>query len=423
MDLNEVFKEKKLEDLKALLPEFRGCKNYAERLAFWDRHNLHIQVTYIFDEEVRSSGKLFIELHIFNTWQELANSETLSLVPFTDAEKETFIDWGISRRKATYPRLQEYYDKKFREWTAENDIQPIQFDTKDKNGQRLSGVQMLYREELFRIQNETKYHRQFHGTVWPQNIPARIQDIENKIDGFSLSFARSLDREYLLNNEWDRVIKTETFTHCDKAYSLVHRQIHSINPTLYNSLVAAFKIGEDTRKIMIENPFWHHNTWVEIDTYIRAETDCLFRSWLADRKREYEKTGGLTFSGSAKLHGDNRVIEGNEIGNISNESPRTNLALSKLSIRLGTVGLTERENVLVHCYRGEPAIENGQPGYADYLKYYQTSNRIRYPDESPRKAKSLIKSIQKTFPYLTETQKETAENEISTINANFSDQL
>ncbi len=85
--------------------------------------------------------------------------------------------------------------------------------------------------------------------------------------------------------------------------------------------------------------------------------------------------------------------------------------------------LTRREEVLIHCYQGGPPIKCGQPGYAQYLEFGRQTDRIRYPDESERKARSLIRSIENTYPYLTEPQKRQAENEINTIKANFSDQL
>lgn len=105
------------------------------------------------------------------------------------------------------------------------------------------------------------------------------------------------------------------------------------------------------------------------------------------------------------------------------KAPTKTTAASKLNASLQTVGLNLRECVLVHCYRGAPPILRGQPGYDDYIKYGRTTDRIRYPDESKRKAKLLIKSIEKTFPFLTETQIKQAENEVNTIKDNFQNQL
>lgn len=65
----------------------------------------------------------------------------------------------------------------------------------------------------------------------------------------------------------------------------------------------------------------------------------------------------------------------------------------------------------------------GQPGYADYLAFGQTKKRIRYPDDKIKKAISLIKSIEKIYPYLTEAQKKQAEYEVITIESNFPDRL
>lgn len=86
-------------------------------------------------------------------------------------------------------------------------------------------------------------------------------------------------------------------------------------------------------------------------------------------------------------------------------------------------GLTERERVLIHCYRQQPAIVRGQQGYQDYMNYARPGDRTSYPDESTRKANSLIRSIEKILPQLTDTERKQAENEIDTIKANFRNQL
>ena len=48
--------------------------------------------------------------------------------------------------------------------------------------------------------------------------------------------------------------------------------------------------------------------------------------------------------------------------------------------------LTERERILIHCYKSLPAIERGQSGYQDYMTYARTKDRISYAGDSKRKA-------------------------------------
>lgn len=86
-------------------------------------------------------------------------------------------------------------------------------------------------------------------------------------------------------------------------------------------------------------------------------------------------------------------------------------------------GLTERELALIHCYKQLPPIKFGEPLYADYMRFARPGDRTSYPNESKRKAKSLIRSIEKIKPYLTESEKINAETEIKTLEASFSNQL
>lgn len=87
------------------------------------------------------------------------------------------------------------------------------------------------------------------------------------------------------------------------------------------------------------------------------------------------------------------------------------------------VDLTEREQILVHCYQQKPPIVRGQPGYPDYLRFARPGDRTAYPNDSVRKAKSLIRSIERILPFLTEPESQQAQKEVITIKANFHNQL
>jgi hypothetical protein len=82
--------------------------------------------------------------------------------------------------------------------------------------------------------------------------------------------------------------------------------------------------------------------------------------------------------------------------------------------------LTEREKALMHCYKEGPPIKKNQPLYDDYITFCTTRKRVSYPNESKSKARSLIKSIEKVLPHLSEAERKQAQNEIDTIRANFS---
>ncbi|GAB3949551.1 hypothetical protein GCM10028805_25980 [Spirosoma harenae] len=84
------------------------------------------------------------------------------------------------------------------------------------------------------------------------------------------------------------------------------------------------------------------------------------------------------------------------------------------------IKFTEREKALIYCYKQLPPISKGQPLYNDYITLTTPKKRIAYPNESLKKAKSLIASIEKIMPKLTDSERKQAENEINTIEAKFS---
>lgn len=77
--------------------------------------------------------------------------------------------------------------------------------------------------------------------------------------------------------------------------------------------------------------------------------------------------------------------------------------------------LTARERVLIHCYEERKPIKRGEPDYNDYITFAIPAKRLAYPGDSPSKAKSLLNSIRKILPYLSEKAAQQANNEIHTI--------
>ncbi|MFD1144551.1 hypothetical protein ACFQ4C_25715 [Larkinella insperata] len=135
-----------------------------------------------------------------------------------------------------------------------------------------------------------------------------------------------------------------------------------------------------------------------------------YREWYGKNKAETERFGEYNPYASML-----NVIESTENEILKYFPPQTDNKNSTIESQL----LTERERVLIHCYQQKPAIVRGQTGYADYMKFARPGDRIRYPNDSERKANSLIRSIEKILPYLTETEKKQAQSEIETIRANF----
>lgn len=82
-------------------------------------------------------------------------------------------------------------------------------------------------------------------------------------------------------------------------------------------------------------------------------------------------------------------------------------------------GLTAREKILIHSYEGKEPIPRKDKRYNDYLAFCTPTKRKAYPNDSPKRAKSLVKSIEKILPLLSESAKQQAENEKQTIEANF----
>ena len=82
-------------------------------------------------------------------------------------------------------------------------------------------------------------------------------------------------------------------------------------------------------------------------------------------------------------------------------------------------GLTNRERILIHCYELGRVINKGEPDYNDYVTFATPTKRKSYPNNSDSKAKSLIKSIRKIIPHLSQRAVQQANSEIDTIEANL----
>lgn len=84
-----------------------------------------------------------------------------------------------------------------------------------------------------------------------------------------------------------------------------------------------------------------------------------------------------------------------------------------------TINLTRREQVLIHCYEQGKVINKGEPDYNDYITFATPSKRAAYPNGSQSKVKSLIKSIEKILPSLTQKAAQQANNELETLKASI----
>ena len=108
------------------------------------------------------------------------------------------------------------------------------------------------------------------------------------------------------------------------------------------------------------------------------------------------------------------------------------------AIRHAVPGRTQRQYILLYCYQDLPGIQRGNMAnklaedlgftsgeslYQDFVKYATTRKRIRYTDDSIRKAEQLINDIEDIMVDLTPSQKERAEREINTIKTKFCNQL
>lgn len=82
-------------------------------------------------------------------------------------------------------------------------------------------------------------------------------------------------------------------------------------------------------------------------------------------------------------------------------------------------GLTNRERILIHCYESGRVINKGEPDYNDYITFATSTKRKSYPNNSGSKAKSLIRSIRKIIPHLSQRAVQQANSEIDTIEANL----
>lgn len=68
---------------------------------------------------------------------------------------------------------------------------------------------------------------------------------------------------------------------------------------------------------------------------------------------------------------------------------------------------------------GFTSPKSGEDFYQEYIKFCQPSGRIRYPNESKRKALGLIKDIKAILSSLNDIERQQAESEILKIETNL----
>lgn len=183
---------------------------------------------------------------------------------------------------------------------------------------------------------------------------------------------------------------------------------------------------------------YKERTPVESHLDIFNATDVIVKRWLSHTRficrkaiKEYKDELWVEVYNEAMKWCDWKIVQIDTRHGLNYISDTAQLRKIEVPVPLSTAlpqvsdepELTQRERVLIRCYKQQPAISRGQEGYQDYMTYARAGDRCSYPGDSDRKAKSLIRSIQKVLPYLTDAEKEQAVNEIDTIQAKFRNQL
>ncbi len=83
-----MLNDKTITDLLLL---FRQCDNYADRLAFWECHNLTDALAYTTSEFENNEGQV-------RTWEDVKQRPILTLAPFTHQERLQLAEWAIKVR-------------------------------------------------------------------------------------------------------------------------------------------------------------------------------------------------------------------------------------------------------------------------------------------------------------------------------------
>jgi hypothetical protein len=111
--------------LVGLLPKFHECHDYADRLAFWDKHWEDMLQS---DYEDRKDVQLHHYVHGVDldldtgkksispvrSWEDMQQLPILSLTPFTQANAQLFVDWALQRRPGMNRAPESIETKKMR---------------------------------------------------------------------------------------------------------------------------------------------------------------------------------------------------------------------------------------------------------------------------------------------------------------------
>lgn len=89
-----------------LLPIFRKCSNYEDRLKFWEKYNLYQHLFYLTNDDDKDK-----EFN-FNSWEELIQFPILTLAPFSQEETEQFTVWALRHRLDMNTAISTFEEKK-----------------------------------------------------------------------------------------------------------------------------------------------------------------------------------------------------------------------------------------------------------------------------------------------------------------------
>ena len=317
LDLDKVFKERSQEDLQALLPLFRECKTYEERLAFWDEHHLHLRIVYAINtaKSIVTESSFNEEALIFSSafWdhEEQIVRGVISIAPTTEAELALYIQWGTERRKQMQDRLPTYFQALYRGYCNRfnldypNDWNPFAPD--------------CFLEEIPENPNEfQKAHFYSYLKSQPKpEVSAIGYSFEKRNIDFWKKYQRAPDKKlYILLAASDKAPALgknleEQLEMINSYYGLDVASYYAMNVQLLSGEPVDLMVYYKMKGFDFKHPLYPlskmSRTWTIIDTYLRAESDILYFYWIRERKKEYEREGALKVP---QLPGDADNIKG-----------------------------------------------------------------------------------------------------------------
>ncbi|MBC3784952.1 hypothetical protein [Spirosoma utsteinense] len=220
-------------NLNKLLPEFRQCNVYADRLAFWQKHGLEKKLHYLGEFD---SVDLLSKLENCQTWEELIQFDIITLSPFDLQEARQFTEWALQVRPS------------MRDAPKSLEIRKAEFDQELK-GLKAKGIPMrIFQEALAGAKRWAYIGEQDAEPITFRRREALCELTDINIDQSYLNMARQLAHETYTLDHLSSAVRISPIC---MDWALIDKYLFAQSNYLFALYLENFDLGQVTDQKVI----------------------------------------------------------------------------------------------------------------------------------------------------------------------------